>query len=74
MDEKTPLEKAIAAVGSQAALAAAVGLSQQAISYWVKKDGRVPAEMVLAVERASNVSRHDLRPDIFGSSPNEVAA
>lgn len=69
MEAKTPLQKAIDAVGSQAALAAKIGKTQQAVSHWLKKDGRVPAELVLAVETASGVSRHELRPDIFGLAP-----
>lgn len=69
MEAKTPLQKAIDAVGSQSALAAKIGKTQQAVSHWLKKDGRVPAEMVLSVEAASGVSRHELRPDVFGTSP-----
>lgn len=74
MEQKTALGKAIASVGSQAALAKAIGISQQAISYWIKKGDRVPAEYVLHVEKASGVSRHELRADIFGSAPEEAAA
>lgn len=69
MEKRSALEQAIFAAGSQAALASAIGVSQQAISYWIKKGHKVPAEMVLAVERASRVSRHELRPDIFGPAP-----
>jgi len=77
MEQRTPLEQAIFAAGSQAALASAIGVSQQAISYWIKKGGRVPAEMVLAVERASGISRFMLRPDMFDVPPapaSEAAA
>lgn len=60
------LEKAKTAVGGPAALAKAIGgLSSQAVSQWK----RVPAERVLDVERISGVSRHELRPDIFGAEP-----
>lgn len=37
-------------------------ISSQAISKW----DRVPADRVLDVERITGVSRHDLRPDVFG--------
>lgn len=32
----------------------------------IKWDGVVPAEFVLTVEGMSGISRHDLRPDVFG--------
>lgn len=59
------LQKAIEAVGSQAALAEKLGVGQTAISNWIRKTGRVPAERVLALEAISGVSRHDLRPDLY---------
>lgn len=39
-------------------------VSQQLVSYWHKK-GKVPAELVLRVERLTGASRYDLRPDVF---------
>ncbi len=53
--------------GGPVALAAALSasgerISSQAVSKWV----RVPAERVLEVERLSGISRHRLRPDVFG--------
>ena len=55
------LELAIAAAGSARRLAAAIGLSQQAVQQW----RRVPAERILDVERATGVPREKLRPDLF---------
>lgn len=54
---------------SQAELAARLSVTQSAVSQWLR--GRVPAERVIAVEVATDglVSRHELRPDIFGPSP-----
>ena len=66
MEAPFALDRAIAVIGSQAALAAAIGVSQQVISYWIKKGHRVPAERVVAVEAATGIARHELRPDIFG--------
>ncbi len=40
-------------------------ITSQAVSQWK----RVPAERVLSVETITGVSRHQLRPDIFGASP-----
>jgi len=47
--------------GLQAELARALGITRGAVAKWKQ----VPAERVLAVERLSGISRHDLRPDIY---------
>lgn len=57
----TPIQKAIESAGGLNCLARSLGVSYQAIQQW----DRVPAERVLAVEQASGVSRHELRPDIY---------
>ncbi len=51
-------------------LAEAIGVFPSAISQWTK----VPAERVLAVEEATGISRHDLRPDLFGEAPKTKKA
>lgn len=48
------------------AIAAACKVTPQAVHKWLKKG--VPAERVLDVESVTGVSRHELRPDIFGPS------
>lgn len=65
------LERAIQILGSQAALAGAVGVTQQAVSYWLRNGGKVAAEFVLPIERAteSQVTRTELRPDLYPSEP-----
>jgi len=56
------LERAKAAAGGNTGLARAIGnISAQAISQWKK----VPAERVIEVERATGVSRRELRPDLY---------
>ena len=64
---KTPLERAVLAVGSQAALAKAIGVKPQHVWNWLNRDSRVPAEQVLAIERATagSVKRNELRPDLY---------
>lgn len=54
--------------GSQKAIAQALGVTQGAISQWKQ----VPADRVLAVEAATGVSRHVLRPDVFGAEPDPL--
>lgn len=61
----TALASAIDKAGGQAALARLIGVSQPSVWHWVHKARRVPAEFVLAVEEATGVSRHELRPDIY---------
>lgn len=70
MDEA--LEKAKRKAGGATALASklceanpAQSITPQAITQWQ----RVPAGRVMDVERITGVSRHDLRPDIFGDHP-----
>lgn len=61
---KTALEKACNVAGGQTDLARKIGKTQGHISQWLRR-GSVPAEMVLPIELASGVSRHDLRPDLY---------
>ncbi|WP_275790493.1 helix-turn-helix domain-containing protein [Pararhizobium gei] len=66
------LNKALEAAGGQTALAALLEVSQQRVWGWVHKSSKgLPAEYVLAVEKATGVSRHDLRPDVY---PLEMSA
>lgn len=65
MDDKSPLERAKERVGGQAELAKLIGVTAQAISQW----DEVPPLRVLAVEAASGVPRHELRPDLYPLEP-----
>lgn len=68
VEDITPFEaltKAIDVLGSQSELARVCGLSPTAVWKWVQSTKRLPAECVLRVERATGVSRHHLRPDIY---------
>lgn len=55
------LVKAIKVAGGTDGLAQKLNISAQAISQW----DQVPPLRVLDVERATGISRHDLRPDIY---------
>lgn len=66
------LSQAVDAVGGVGKLAATIGVAQNVVSNW-RKRGKVPAEHVLAIEAATGVSRHDLRPDVFGPAPTNPA-
>ena len=52
-------------VGGMAKLAAALGLTRQAVYLWRK---RIPAERLVDVERVTGIPRRELRPDIFGDA------
>jgi DNA-binding transcriptional regulator YdaS (Cro superfamily) len=59
------LQRAVGALGSQTALADLCGVSQTAVWKWLQSSKRLPAEHVLKVEAATDISRHYLRPDIY---------
>ncbi|WP_313178950.1 YdaS family helix-turn-helix protein [Stenotrophomonas sp.] len=61
----TALDKAVTAAGSQLALACLLGIKAPSVSGWYDRK-RVPAERCIAIEKATGVSRHELRPDVFG--------
>lgn len=63
--ESEALERAVELAGSQAKLAAAIGVSQPSIWKMVNQAKRASVDYVLAIEAATGVSRHDLRPDIY---------
>ncbi len=68
MDTIAPIDRAISAAGTQQRLAETLGIKSASISEW-KVRKRVPAERCIAIEAATGVSRHDLRPDVFGPAP-----
>jgi DNA-binding transcriptional regulator YdaS (Cro superfamily) len=66
------LEQAIAKMGSQTALAKAIGKSQGHISKWLERK-YVPAESVLAIENATGIPRQKIRPDLYPEELQSVA-
>lgn len=76
----SPWARVLAAVGGRVAelarrvnaeLPADEPVSVQAVHKWAVQ---VPADRVLLVERLTGVSRHDLRPDVFGPPPSTRTA
>jgi DNA-binding transcriptional regulator YdaS (Cro superfamily) len=53
-------------------LAEEVRVHKSRISRWASS--RVPSERVLDVERITGISRHALRPDVFGPAPKQTEA
>jgi TorA maturation chaperone TorD len=62
------LDEAIRAAGGISELARRLGISQPSVSNW----DRVPADRVIAVEKATNVSRSVLRPDLYSDEPAAI--
>lgn len=56
---------ALEAAGGMSAVARYLRISRQAVYQWKE----VPAKYVLAMEAKTGISRHKLRPDIFGKAP-----
>lgn len=54
-------------------LAALLGVRYQSIQDWLSAN-KVPAERVLAIEKATGISRHELRPDIYPVETGRRAA
>lgn len=72
--DTTQINRAVAAFDSQAAFAKTVGVHPAFVSHWVTGRRPVPAKWCIAIEEAvrsvgGDVSRHDLRPDVFGEAP-----
>lgn len=72
MGEETALSKVLSIMGGQSALAEKLKIKPQSVQGWVVS-GKVPVKRVLAVEEAvgGQVTRYELRPDIYGEAPPE---
>lgn len=64
-ESETALARAVRAAGSQSAFGRIIGRPQTTVSTWLREGRELPAEHVLAVEAATGVSKHALRPDIY---------
>lgn len=51
-------------------LADAVGVDKATVTRWAQR--RVPAERVIGIERATGISRCDLRPDLYPPPQNQT--
>lgn len=69
------LKRACELAGGQKPLAALIGTTQSQVWYWLARSKKgVPAEFVLPIERATGVSRSDLRPDLYPAAVEEARA
>ncbi len=63
------LREAVDRVGSQAAMARLVGVAQPSVWRWLNQRHALPGRHVLAVEKATGISRHDLNPLFYPREP-----
>lgn len=63
------LREAVVRVGSQAAMARLIGVAQPSVWRWLKQGHALPGRHVLAVEKATGISRHDLNPVFYPLEP-----
>lgn len=74
MAKKSPLQRAFEAAGeNQSKLADMIGTSQQNISNWLRFNRPLPAEYVIAAEKATGIPRHEWRPDVYPVERGEAA-
>ncbi len=67
------ITQAISVAGGQKALADLLSIHPALVSQWATGRRPVAAHHVLAIEAATGVSRHDLRPDVFGPASEQAA-
>jgi DNA-binding transcriptional regulator YdaS (Cro superfamily) len=67
-----PVDRVIEALGGLTKTASALGIDNPSVIANWRTRGRVPADKALEVEAATGISRHELRPDIFGPTPSET--
>ena len=60
------LQRAVDKLGGQNGTARELSVAQSTVNYWLTKKHEVPAEYAGPLEAKSGISRHKLRPDIFG--------
>lgn len=63
------VEQAAEKAGGVVALARELGIKHASLHSW----RQVPANRVLDIERITGISRHEMRPDIFGEKPEAAA-
>jgi len=71
-------EQVLEACGGASAIAQALGINRSAPWLWAHppkgREAQIPAGRVLELERLSGFSRHQIRPDLYGSIPEEPTA
>lgn len=64
MEQMKALHRAIKTAGSMRQLGLLIGCTTSQIGMW-KNRGNIPPQYVIPIEKATGVSRHRLRPDLY---------
>jgi DNA-binding transcriptional regulator YdaS (Cro superfamily) len=64
---KSPIDTVIEKLGGPTKAAAALGISNPSVVLNWRARKQVPADRVIEIEKLTDVSRHLLRPDVFGA-------
>lgn len=67
------VSQVIDALGGLTKAAAALDIENPSVVANWRTRGRVPAERAIQIEAVTGISRHQLRPDIFGPAPEKVS-
>lgn len=65
----SPVDRVIDALGGLTQTASALGIANPSVIANWRTRRQVPYRRVLEIEGLTGISRHDLRPDIFGPAP-----
>jgi DNA-binding transcriptional regulator YdaS (Cro superfamily) len=61
-----PMQRACEKAGGQKPLADLIGTSQAQVWFWLNESKKgAAADFVIAIETATGIPRHELRPDIY---------
>lgn len=76
MNDQTPLQRAIAIAGGQTELASLIGVTQGAISQWVRGVRHIPIRRAADIEEKlrGQVTARELRPDFPWPGAEAAAA
>lgn len=68
-DSDSVLAEAVRKAGSQSAFGRIIGKRQSTVRSWLENETPLPGEFCLKIEAVTGVSKHRLRPDVYGSEP-----
>lgn len=71
MTDESAVESVIKKAGGQVKLAAAAGVTQQAVSHWLNRLRRIPGDYVPRISDATGIPRHVIRPDLYPAPTGE---
>lgn len=71
---QTPIEKAVSVAGGLSELGDAIGVTRPMVYQWINRIRPVAAKHCIPIEQATQgaVTRYQLRPDVFGKSPDQA--